>query len=277
MKRFRLSLLVSTLLLFGLAQGTSLFVAGQTLLVHGAEPLLLSGTAQEQQVFLQFLALFFGGTIALLMLLHVYKGMVLYRLLFLFVAFLGLLKLFLLIFPFFLSLAIASIFILGFLLLPTVWAHDIVVIVAAIGIGPVFGLQFQWQFAAILLLILSVYDIVAVYITRHMVSLAHELIRRQASFALFIPDRFRNYHAMISQVQPGSGFMILGGGDVILPMILSISLLRVNMGAALASIGGMLVGITLNHFLIVTRHHPIPALPLITIGALLGALAVMGV
>lgn len=277
MKRLRLSLLLSTLFLFGLAQGTSLFVAGQTMLLQGADPLLLGGSAQEQQMFLQFLALFFGGTIALLMLLHVYKGMMLYRLIFLFVAFLGLLKLFLLIFPFVLSLVIASIFILGFLLLPTVWAHDIIVMTAAIGIGPVFGLQFDWRFAALTLLILSVYDIIAVYITKHMVPLAHELIRRQASFAIFIPDRIRNYRAMISQVQPGSGFMILGGGDVVLPMILSISLSRVNMGAAIASVCGMLAGITLNHLLIVTRHHPIPALPLITIGGLLGALAVMGV
>lgn len=277
MKRLRLPLLASTLFLFGLAQGTAVFVAGQSQVFVATEPLLFWETERAQQIFFQFLVLFFSATAAALMLLHLYRGRALYRFLFLFVVFLGLMKLFLLVFPPELSLLVSGMFLASLFLLPSVWVHNLVVIAAATGIGPVFGLQFEWHYAALLLLILSIYDIAAVYITKHMIPLAHELIRRQASFALFIPETFKKYRTAIRDVQPGSGFLIIGGGDVVLPMIFSTSLARISMPAAIASIFGMFLGIAFNHILIVTRHKPIPALPLITIGALGGAFAALGI
>ncbi|MBI4272509.1 hypothetical protein HY621_01505 [Candidatus Uhrbacteria bacterium] len=277
MTRLRLSLLFSTLALFGLAQGTAVFIASQAPVFVTTDPFLFWETESAQTVFFQFLILFFTATAALLILLHLYKGRALYRFLFLFVVFLGLMKLFLLVFPPELSLLVSALFLCALFLLPAVWVHNMVVIAAAVGIGPIFGLQFHFLFAALLLLALSVYDIIAVYITKHMILLAHELIRRQASFALFVPDTVKKYFAQIRDVQPGSGFLIVGGGDIVLPMIFSASLVRASLPAAIASVAGMLVGITLNHLLIVSRHHPIPALPLITIGALGGAFAALGI
>ncbi len=277
MTRFKLSLLFSTLILFGLAQGTAVFVAHQSNVFVSVDPFLFWETESAQAVFFQFLILFFSATAALLMLLHLYRGRIFYRLLFLFVVFLGLMKLFLLVFPPELSFFVSVLFLGSLFLLPSVWVHNLVVIAAAVGIGPIFGLQFHWLTAALLLLVLSVYDIISVYITKHMIPLAHELIKRQASFALFIPDAIKNYRAAIRDIQPGSGFLIVGGGDVVLPMIFTTSLVRVSLPAAAASIAGMLAGIILNHILIVTRHQPIPALPLITIGALSGAFAALGI
>ena len=65
-------------------------------------------------------------------------------------------------------------------------------------------------------------------------------------------------------------FLILGGGDVVLPMFLSVSLLSVNWVLSLATVGGMLVGLFVNHVVLVKRLAPLPALPCITAGALLG-------
>lgn len=277
MKRLRLSLLFWTLSLFAAAQTTALYVAYQIAAFEWPEGWHTPTREQGLEIVWQFLALFFAATIAIVILTRIHRGKVLFRILFLATVFFGLFRLFLVIFPFSLALAVSGIFLAAFLLLPAVWVHDLIVITSAVGIGPVFGLQFYWLFAALLLLMLSLYDIIAVTITKHMVPLAHALIERQASFVLFVPDRLRDFRARISQVQPGSGFLIIGGGDVILPMILTTSLTRVSLQASIASICGMLIGIAANHLLIVTRRQPIPALPLMVIGAVIGALAAIGV
>ncbi|MBI4250679.1 hypothetical protein HY622_03765 [Candidatus Uhrbacteria bacterium] len=277
MKRLRLPLLLWTLSLFAVAQGTALYVAYQIMVFEWPVGLQVPLRDTGVQAVLQFLALFFAATIAILLLSYLHRGKILFQIVFLAAVFFGLFRLFLVVFPLSLALVVSAIFLAAFLLLPAVWVHDLVVIAAAVGIGSVFGLQFHWLFAALLLLVLSLYDIIAVYVTKHMIPLAHALIERQASFVLFVPDRMRDFRARISQVQPGSGFLIIGGGDVVLPMILTTSLVRVSILASIAAVCGMLIGVVMNHLLIVTRRQPIPALPLMVIGAVVGALAAIGV
>ncbi|MBI2484385.1 hypothetical protein HYV71_04340 [Candidatus Uhrbacteria bacterium] len=277
MNRLRLPLLFWTLFLFAIAQGTALYIAHQIMMFELPAGLQAPVQGQDIEIVWQFLALFFAATIVLVILIRLHRGKVFFRAVFLAAVFFGLFRLFLVIFPFSLALSVAGIFLAAFLVLPAVWVHDFVVILAAVGIGPVFGLQFHWLSAALLLLVLSLYDIIAVTVTKHMIPLAHALIERQASFVLFVPDRLRDFRAHISRVRPGSGFLIIGGGDLILPMILATSLTRVSLQASIASICGMLVGIAANHVLIVTRRQPIPALPLMVIGAVIGALAAIGV
>ncbi len=263
---FRFQLFLYTVLLFAAAQGLALFVAEQ---LSNIRPLVTTPLSGEMSV-LYFLVFFFTVTLFFLVLFHVYKGNLLYRLIFITIVFAGLMKIFELVFPTSLSMIVAVVFIFGLFLLPLVWIHDLIILFSGAGIGAIFGLQFHWTFAIALLVILSLYDIVAVFITKHMVTLAHELIKRSCTFALIIPEHSAQFRASLMTVQPGSGFLILGGGDIILPMFLTASAYVTRPLAGWCAIVGMCVGVLFNHIWLTSSRVPLPALPLISLGGIIG-------
>ncbi len=232
---------------------------------------VLVRTAQEANWSLVlFLLLFFSATVFFLLLFYITKKGGVYRVVFTLLVVLGLIKLFELVFPFGFSSVLALIFLVGFFLVPAVWTHDLIVILVSAGLAPVLSSQFSEHTATLLLIILSVYDIIAVFVTRHMMTLAHEMIRHQASFALFIPERIRDFGANIASVVPGAGFLIVGGGDVVLPLIALSTVARTSMTVALYGMAGTLVGLFINHLFLTLSRRPLPALPLLTIGTLAG-------
>ncbi len=251
---------------YALAQGLALVVTRE--LKDMPTPFL--PIAGQSASLISFLIFFFAATIFILLLCEYRRGRFLYRSLFAIVLFVGLSKVFELVFPQLLSMIIAGVFITGLFLLPIVWVHDVVVAIAAAGIGPMFGLQFSWQAAAFILIILSVYDVVAVFVTRHMILLAREMIRHQASFAFIIPEKWQEFKNNLSTVQPGTGFLIIGGGDVILPMLLTSSTYLIQPSLAWWVVLGTLIGVFLNHSLLVAYRRPLPAMPFLTLGAFLG-------
>lgn len=255
-----------TALLFIAAQITSLVVTDQLRAV------LFPSISQvsSAQSLMYFLIIFFSVTLFLLVLFQLYRGGYIYRILFTAVCFIGLFKVFELVFPSSLALTVSLIFVLGLYLIPAVWTHNVIVIVASAGIGPVFGLQFSMSAAFILLAILSLYDVIAVFITRHMVGMAHEMIKNQASFALIIPEHWKDFRSPLSSVRPGSGFLIVGGGDVILPMFFTTSLYLYQPQLAYWAVGGMAGGLFFNHMWLMNHRRPLPALPFIALGAALG-------
>lgn len=256
-----------TLFLFAIGQVLALVVAYELKSLAPMKQVTTYGGVFDIFSFLMF---FFAATLFLVILFQFHKGRFVYRAIFIATVFLGLFKLFEMIFPSSLSALVAIVFILGLYIIPTVWAHDLIIVLAAAGIGPLFGLQLRWDVAASLLVILSVYDIVAVFVTKHMIPLAHALLKHQASFALLIPEQLNGFRSPLTSVVPGSGFLILGGGDLIIPMIFSTSVFLTNRQLAWWSVCGMFVGFLLNHLFLVLHRKPIPALPLITLGAFFG-------
>ena len=264
----KLRLFFFTALLCGGAYLLSLFVSLQSFAsIYGAK--IIEQPDQQYQLTV-FLALFFTVTLFFLLLLRLHRGETLYRALFSLTLFFGLLNVFSIVFPLSFSALVAGIFLLGFFLIPTVWMHDLIVLMAAGGIAPLFGMRFTVASALLLLIILSVYDCIAVFITKHMLTLAHRMIASRASFAFFVPEKFHDFSLPLSAVRPGSGFLILGGGDIILPTILLVAVGRSDMPSALAGIVGLIVGLFANHLLLTVYHRPIPALPLLTLGAIAG-------
>lgn len=219
---------------------------------------------------ISFFVFFLAATVFIFLLLEYRRGRFLYRSLFAIVLFVGLSKVFELVFPQGLSMVIAIVFITGLFLLPIVWVHDVVVAIAAAGIGPMFGLQFGWQTAACILVILSIYDVIAVFVTKHMITLAREMIRHQASFAFIIPEKWQEFKNNLSTVQPGTGFLIIGGGDVVVPMFLTSSAYLIQPSLAWWIVLGTLIGVFFNHSLLVAYRRPLPAMPFLTFGAFIG-------
>lgn len=263
----RLHLFAHTAILFAAAQILGLVVADQ---LHALVFPTIERVAAPALPLAYFLIAFFLATLFLLVLHTLHKGAVVYRILFCGAVFVGLLKLFELVFPLPLAIGITLIFLFGFFLVPVVWAHDIIVIAASAGIGPVIGLQFTPFSALALLVILSIYDLVAVFVTRHMVAMAHHLIKSQASFALMIAERWSGFRQPLSRVQPGSGYLILGGGDIIIPMFFTTTVYLEQPASAYAAIVGMILGCFANHVWLMERRTPLPALPFITLGGALG-------
>src|SRR3989344_2373167 len=166
------------------------------------------------------------------------------------------------------------------LLLVCVWAvsniaiQNLAVVLGIAGISSMLGLSLTPVTAVILLTLFSVYDIVAVYFTGHMVKMAENMIRSKAIFGLVIPNKFSDFKEKTGNIKLGEQFMILGSGDVALPLILVSSLVRVSLAQAWIVAGFAVVGFVITHFLFINQKErkPMAALPPIAMMSILGYL-----
>ncbi len=124
-----------------------------------------------------------------------------------------------------------------------------------------------------LLTVLSFYDIVAVYRTKHMVRMFRALASRGALFAFALTPLAPR--VLGARSAPEGRGMLLGTGDVLLPAMLAVSALRVGPVHAVSALAGAAGGfvLMLMLFLAQTRRAPIPALPPIALGSALAYLA----
>lgn len=134
---------------------------------------------------------------------------------------------------------------------------NVVLIFTIPGIGSYLGASIDPIPSLILLLILAAYDIIAVFGTKHMVTLA---------------EGAKGKIPMMFSIPVGDRFLGLGTGDLTIPLVFSVSLLREYpvTTSMLTSLGGCAGLIAL--FLYTTRRKDVvlPALPPITAGLLLG-------
>jgi presenilin-like A22 family membrane protease len=156
----------------------------------------------------------------------------------------------------------------------TVALFDVLLMTGSAGIAANLGASMQPTGIAIILAVLAIYDIIAVYVTRHMVAMAEGLLRRKVFFAMILPERPAGLLLPASEARPGAGFMFLGTGDLVLPALLVASVARTGLGAAAFVAAGALVGVAVMHvvFLSQKERRAMPALPPIVAGALVGFL-----
>ena len=126
------------------------------------------------------------------------------------------------------------------------------------GIGGYLGASLHFIPSLLLLLLLSVYDIVAVFGTKHMVTLATEAKDKIPMFSLPVKERF----------------LSMGTGDLAIPSMFTVSVLQdFSMTHALFTVFGGLVGLMSLFLYILNREKvALPALPPITIGLVIGFL-----
>lgn len=155
-----------------------------------------------------------------------------------------------------------------------VMIQNLLVLVAIAGVGLVIGLSITPLIAVSALLILSFYDILAVYVTKHMVKMAEGMVNAGAIFGFIIPLQFSGLKEKIEKVKPGDKFMILGSGDIALPLILAVSVLRASMAAAWMVAIFSVLGLFITHLLFVNQkqRRPMAALPPIAMMAIVGYL-----
>jgi presenilin-like A22 family membrane protease len=156
-----------------------------------------------------------------------------------------------------------------------VFLHNLGIVLAMAGIGAVLGLSLSPISVVILLLILSFYDIIAVYKTRHMVKMAEEMIKSRAISGIVLPQNLKGWTENLQNVRPGGQFMILGSGDLVMPLILIASVIGVHgLASGFVVLFFSLLGLALTYYLFVTQRtrKPMAALPPIAVMSIIGYL-----
>ena len=160
---------------------------------------------------------------------------------------------------------------------PLVIIHNIAIIFGIGGISGIIGLSLTPLIASAFLALLSIYDIYSVYRSRHMVVMAGRMMQSGAVFGFLVPARIRTFFKKRSVAIQERNVMVLGSGDIGIPLILAVSALSQSVGAALMISGFSLVGVSVMHWLFSRQERtaPMAALPPIAVSAILGyALAI---
>jgi presenilin-like A22 family membrane protease len=162
-----------------------------------------------------------------------------------------------------------------------VWLHNLLLLITLSGAGSAFGFLFSpWTFM-IFMLIIAVYDVIAVRFG-FMVWMADRFSESTALPAFIFPGQIRDWKLNLKNVRVGDlkkkepderEYAVLGGGDIGFPLMLAVS---VFFETDLAS--AMLVGIfallgLISAFLIQglwLKGKPMPALPPIAFFSIVG-------
>lgn len=177
------------------------------------------------------------------------------------------------------DILIAVLFVLLFVFVKNVLVHNLGMILAIGGIGAVIGLTISPQTAVIILAALSFYDIIAVYVTKHMVRMAKDMIESGATFGFIIPSAMSEFFAdsRQAQMEAGGRFMILGSGDIGLPLIMASSVVRVSVTQSVIVCLFSLIGLFITHLIFVNQKErkAMAALPPIATMTIIGYLVAL--
>jgi presenilin-like A22 family membrane protease len=187
--------------------------------------------------------------------------------------------------PDILSYPVAAIAGIVWLFWARVWLHDLLLLITLSGAGSVFGFLFSPLTFMIFMLIIAVYDVVAVRFG-FMVWMADKLSEADTLPAFIFPRQIGDWKLSLSNVRVGDlrnkesderEFSILGGGDIGFPLMLAVSVFF-ETGLSSAVLVGVfaLIGL-MGAFLIQSlwlKGKPMPALPPITFASLIGFLIV---
>ncbi len=164
-----------------------------------------------------------------------------------------------------------------------IWLHDLILLITLSRAGSVFGFLFSPSTFMIFMLVIAVYDVVAVRFG-FMVWMADKLSESATLPAFIFPRKIGDWILPLKNVRVGDlkneesdrrEYAVLGGGDIGFPLMLAVSVFF-----AANLISAMLVGVfallgLVSAFLIQSlwlRGKPMPALPPIASFSLIGLL-----
>lgn len=165
-----------------------------------------------------------------------------------------------------------------FLFIKNVLTHNAGVILGVAGVGSLLGLAISPRTAVVIMAILSLYDIFAVYVTGHMVKMAKTMMESGTIFGFIIPSQMSGFfsHKKEAQSQVGVGdrFMILGSGDIGLPVVLASSVAMYSLNDAIIVAVFSLAGLFITHLIFVNQKErkAMAALPPIATMSIIGYL-----
>jgi len=152
----------------------------------------------------------------------------------------------------------------------TKWYNNVLLAVAISGAATVIGLSLGIFPVIVLLVLLAIYDLVAVFYTKHMVTLANMIITKKVSLIFLLPSKKREYK--------------LGGGDIVIPAVVSTSLfmLLIKTQTLLFSILAVvsvwlasIIGLFMTFYILDRYKKKVTALPALPIQVVLMILVIL--
>jgi presenilin-like A22 family membrane protease len=139
---------------------------------------------------------------------------------------------------------------------PIILNQNLLIIFSLAGIGASLGLSLRPEAMILILIILSIYDFIAVYKTKHMVKMARDMIEAGTILGLVFPFEPLGFLKSTREIKPGQGeFLILGGGDVAFPLIFSVSLLKFGILKSFIVALFSLLGLFVNFLFFLTQKE----------------------
>jgi len=166
----------------------------------------------------------------------------------------------------------AVVFVFAVWLVGRVLTHDIAIAAGIAGIATLLGLSLTPLIACVLLALMAVYDVISVYRTRHMIALAGTMLRSGAIFGFLVPARGSGFFMKNLDALKRREVMMLGSGDIGLPLVLTASVTVTSVPAAVMVAAFSLAGVMGMEWLFVhqTKRTPMAALPPIAAMAIIG-------
>jgi len=179
--------------------------------------------------------------------------------------------------PGFVALPLVACIVILLIKKPSVILHNAAMILAMAGMGSALGMQITPQSIAVLFLAFAIYDFIAVYKTKHMVKMAEAMIENKSIVGFVIPHKVSDLSANLKGTKIKGRFMVLGGGDVIFPLIFAVSVLQQGILHFFIISGFALLGLLAVFLIFISKKSraPMPALPPIALFSILGYLLTM--
>jgi presenilin-like A22 family membrane protease len=174
---------------------------------------------------------------------------------------------------------------LAWLFWAKIWLHDVLLMITLSAAGSIFGFLFSpWTFM-IVMLVIAVYDFLAVRFG-FMVWMADKMSGTTALPAFIFPKEIKDWRLSIHAVSVGDlvkterekrEYAILGGGDIAFPLMLTTSVFFANDMVKAVIVGVFAFAGLMSAFLIqmiFLKGKPMPALPPIAAFSLIGLVLV---
>ncbi|MDE1868765.1 MAG: hypothetical protein KGH60_02245 [Candidatus Micrarchaeota archaeon] len=173
--------------------------------------------------------------------------------------------------------------------------RNLAAIISSVGVGVILGITFSFFIAFIFMVLLAVYDFIAVFITKHMVALADMAISKNLSFLIMVneikavPEKsltaneraeFEKQRSSLlkqggmlknlvnSNMVPVAARTALGTGDLAMPLMMSVAAYKVfaNFTLSIVIIIGAAFGLILTMFILRKFKRALPAIPPLLLG-----------
>jgi len=165
---------------------------------------------------------------------------------------------------------------------PKVWLHDLLLILTLAGMGTVFGFMLAPWTALIFMVVISIYDILAVRFG-YMMWMAKKLSQLETLPAFILPQYRTGWNLDLKETRLTEDesserwFSILGGGDIGFPLLLTVSVFFTYGVMSLLILAAFsLLGLATAYWIqaVFLKGKPMAALPPITFACLVGFLIV---
>jgi presenilin-like A22 family membrane protease len=183
--------------------------------------------------------------------------------------------------PSFIAYALAAVAGIAWLFWARIWLHDLLLLIALAAAGSVFGFLFTpWAFM-IFMLIIALYDFLAVRFG-FMVWMADRLSETASLPAFIFPRQMKDWKLKLDVVRFGElkdkaseerEYAVLGGGDIGFPLMLAVAVFFETEMAGAIIVGVFALAGLISAFLIqmyYLKGKPMPALPPIALLSLVG-------